>query len=353
MVAEALRGRAALWGMTGEAGRRAGIEPVADSSATGVMGLWDGLGRIPTLVHAVARLAGRVARRAPRAALLISYTELNARVGRALRRRGVPVLWCVAPQVWAWRASRTEVLASAMDRLAVLFPFETSLWRGAEVDAHYVGHPSFELARPSARSAVATSSDASVAVLPGSRPREVERLGPALIDAAAKLIDRGVVRRGVLLSSPSIPANQRRKIELLATRAGLSVRAVDGTEGAAPHLHEFQIALSASGTACLEAALAGAAPVITYRTDPLTYAVGRRLIRTPHIGLPNILLGRRAFPELLQGRAEASEIAIAAERLLSDPARTRGAVSELRARLEPPSSRPFGERVAELMRPWL
>lgn len=353
MVSRALGGGVAPWGLTGVAGRRAGIDPIADTTAAGVMGLWDGLGPGPALAAGLVRLARRARRRPPRAALLISYTELNARLGRALRHYGVKVLWCVAPQVWAWRPSRATTLARAMDRLAVLLPFEVSLWHRVGVDTRYVGHPSFELARGAESSTSSAPLRTSVAVLPGSRPREVQRLAAPLIDAGSELIRRGIADEATLLWSPSLPTPLRDRVEARARNAGLSIRVVDGTEGAAPHLHRYAVALAASGTVCLEAALAGAAPVITYRTDALTYAAARRLVRTPHVGLPNVVLGRRAFPELLQDRVEAGRIADAVEHLLSEPAATREAVTELRARLRPPSPLPFGERVAELLRPWL
>ncbi len=339
------------FGLGGPACARAGVRLEADAVGTAAMGLGDVAVRAPAIAAAAARIAAAVRRSRPRAALLVSFTELNAVVGRVLRARGVPVLWCVAPQVWAWRAGRLRTLRGALDRLAVLFPFEEALWRGAGFDARYVGHPSVE-----AVGAARTSPTRAAAVLPGSRPGEVRRLASPLCEAAARLCAGGSIDRAALLLAPGLPASAEEVARAAAARFDVPVTETAPGAGAAPRLSSFDVALTASGTASLEAALAGAAPVVAYRIGRIAFALARRLVRVRDVALPNILLGRRAFPELLQEAAAAGPIAEAARALLDGPVASGEALAwtrELGAILAPPSPEPFGERVAALVSDWL
>lgn len=361
LAARALAARgAALHGVGSEACRAAGVTLVAEGARLGAMGVRDVAARLPELAAALLRLRARVRRSPPRAALLVNATELNQRLGALLRRRGVRVLWCVAPQVWAWRPGRIEALRGACDRLAVILPFEEALWRRAGYDARYVGHPSLDVPRRprgELRAALGIAEGArAVAVLPGSRQGEVARLADPLCAAAARLVRSGAATTArVIVASGAEPRARALAVES-ARRHGIATIEGDPEHGAAPLLGAFDAALCASGTASLEAALAGAAPVVTYRMDRLSFAVARRLVRTPHIALPNVLLGRRAYPELLQDDVTPARVADAATALLLDHAEaSRGAARELHAALAIPgaSSSSFGERVAMALEDWL
>jgi len=189
-------------------------------------------------------------------------------------------------------------------------------------------------------------------VLPGSRAGEVARLAEPLCRAAARLLAEGRIRSATLVCAPGLDARAAETARASAARAGLSVTAAPVERGAATLLSGFELALCASGTASLEAALAGAAPVIAYRLDPLGYAVARRLVRVPHIALPNILLGRRVYPELIQHEVTPERIAAAAGALLDRPEVLSAARRELFEILALPSAKPFGERVADLFSSW-
>src|SRR6266545_3509174 len=136
------------FGMGGSACEQSGVELVADLRRSAAMGFTEVAARLPAVVSAYAKLASSARLERPRAAALVNYTEFNARLGRHLRRRRIPVLWCVAPQVWAWRRGRMRSISRALDRLAVILPFEERLWREAGVDAHYVGHPALDVVLP-------------------------------------------------------------------------------------------------------------------------------------------------------------------------------------------------------------
>jgi len=346
------------FGIGGRGCRAAGMETLAETSDVAAMGTLDVLRKAPALGRSIASLIERVRRDPPRAALLVNFTELNARLGRALRRRGTRVLWAVAPQVWAWRAGRIRTLHDAVDTLAVVLPFEEPLWRDAGYDARFVGHPSAEaprLPREVARARLGLGSGRVACVLPGSRAGEITRLAPLFCEAASILMARGDVDEARVLVAPWLDARARGELEREARRAGVGITEADAAHGASPLLGAFDLALCASGTACLEAALAGLPTVIGYRVDPLTYALARRLVRTPHIGLPNVLLGRRAYPELLQDEATGRSFAAAAASLLQDEPKARAAADarELRELLRPPGPGTFGARVASLLAPWL
>jgi lipid-A-disaccharide synthase len=358
LAARALAARgASLFGLGGPACRDAGVALVADGSGLGAMGLRDVAARLPALASAVIRVLDRVRRRPPRAALLVNATELNQRLGRLLRGLGVRVLWCVAPQVWAWRPRRIEALRGACDRLAVILPFEEALWRRAGYDARYVGHPSLDvphLPRNDLRIALGIAADATaIAVLPGSRAGEVSRLADPLCAAAARLVRAGAALTARMIVARGIEPRAAALASLCAARAKIPVIEGDPDHGAAPLLGAFDVALCASGTASLEAALAGAAPVVTYRMDRVSYAVARRLVRTPHIALPNVLLGRRAYPELVQDEVTEGRIAEAATALLARRGESLAAATELHATLAGAGDSRFGERVAASLEDWL
>lgn len=357
MAARAI-GADRCFGAGGPACAAAGVEIVASSSRMAAMGVADVAARLPALASGVARLLARaLSARPPRAALLVNFTELNQRLGRWLRARGTRVLWCVAPQVWAWRAGRLHSLRGAFDRLAVILPFEEALWRDAGHDADYVGHPALDVPRmdrATARAALGIDPGArAVAVLPGSRTGEITRLARPLCDAAASLVRRGDANAARVVLAPGLDPSARAIAESAARAADIAVADADPEHGAATVLPAFDASLCASGTASLEAALAGAAPTVAYRMDPIAFALAKRLVRTPHVALPNVLLRRRAFPELLQDEATAPRIEAAARAILAAPRASSEAAAELRAALAPPSGAPFGERLAELLLPWL
>lgn len=354
LVARALLARGhRVHGLAGPAARAAGVQILADSARLGAMGLGDAAFHLPALASAVARLLARAVRRPPAAAILVNATELNQRLGRLLRARGIRVIWCVAPQVWAWRRGRINAVRGAMDRLAVILPFEEALWREAGVDARYVGHPAMEakrIPRADLRARLGIRGDCrAIAVLPGSRAGEVKRLADPLAAAAARLIADGSAAAARMILAPGLDTRAAAIAEAIADRHGIEVTRGDPAEGAAPILGAFDAALCASGTASLEAAIAGCAPIVAYRLDRLSFAIARRLVRTPHIALPNVILGRRAFPELLQDEATPARIAAAGRDLLDRPGDTRAFAEEIRAALRPPSPATFGERVARLL----
>lgn len=347
------------FGIGGPALRAAGLETLFDAEPLANMGM-RALMRGSAALRAAHTLERELARRRPAAALLIGFSEFNGWLGRRLRARGVRVLWYAPPQAWAWRPWRARAVRRACHLAAVILPFEEAFWREAGVDARYVGHPGLEFvqaSRPSVRRRLSFTPRAEyIALLPGSRTQEVRRHLPAMLRAAALVrAERGALDARVVLA-PGLARRVAAWAEDEATKAGTGV-----LYGAAPGvLPAFDAALCASGTATLECALASVPPVIVYRSDAVTAWVARRLVRVEHMGLPNLLLGERAFPELLQEQVAPGDMASALQRLLDDRSRL-GACQRVRQRLIEPLVGPGADtlrpspsaRVAALLEPWL
>jgi lipid-A-disaccharide synthase len=344
-----------IFGLGGPALAHTGVELVSDLRALTALGIGEAAARGLAVVRAFATVLQSVKKRRPKAALLVGYTEFNARLAPRLRRAGMGVVWYGAPQIWAWRAGRAKTLAPFVDRMAVVLPFEERLWRDAGVDATYVGHPALEtpiLARADARRALGMTPYASgVGILPGSRPHEVRRLlGPMLAAFTLLRADRATVDARVLVAS-SLDRSTRREVQGLALQSRVATYDVDPAAGALPLLSAFDATLCASGTASLEAAIARAIPVVAYRVGLTSEIAARLFLRVPHIALPNVLLGRRAFTELVQRDVQPDKLAAAVTLALDQPAAPIAACEGLTAVLgdgAAPSA-----RVAEMLAPWL
>jgi lipid-A-disaccharide synthase len=343
------------FGLGGAALREQDVELLGDLRRWTALGFGEAAARAGGVVAAWRAVQHAVRERRPEAALLVNYTEYNARLAPRLHALGVRVLWYGAPQVWAWRPQRAHSLRRGIDRMAVMLPFEEDIWRSVGVDAHYVGHPAMEveaLARGQARAALGmTPYAATVAILPGSRPHEVRRLLAPMLDAFERVrADRASVDARVLVAS-SLDENTRSRVRDACAARRVLTYDVDPRVGAMRVLRAFDVALCASGTASLEAALAHAVPVVAYRVGVTTELVARALLRTKHVALPNVLLGRPAFAELLQREAHAGQIAEALAHSLDRRSALIAECVEV-ARALGPARTPSVE-VARMIAPWL
>jgi lipid-A-disaccharide synthase len=343
------------FGLGGPALAGVGAELVDDLRASTALGIGEAAARAGAVLRSWRRVAGAARARRPVAALLVNYSEYNARLAPVLHHAGVRVLWYGAPQVWAWRPGRTESLRRSVDRMALMLPFEEALWRRSGVDAHYVGHPALETARPDrdpARTALGmTPFAAAVAILPGSRPHEVRRLLLPMLDAYERVrVDRASVDARVLVA-PSLDSGTRRWVRAVCLDRRVGHFDVDPQLGALSVLPAFDAALCASGTASLEAALSRVVPVVVYRVGLATEITARVLVRTPHIALPNLLLGERVFSELVQREVRVDRLAAA----LGDALDRRPALLSACARVEATlgTERTPSLAVAQMLAPWL
>jgi len=346
------------FGMGGGALAREGVDLVADLGDLTALGIGEVARRAASVGLAYARVRLAVETRKPAAALLVNYTEFNAHLAEALWGSGTRVLWYGAPQVWAWRKRRAAPLRKHLDRMAVMLPFEEALWRELGVDAHYVGHPALEDRRdpiagrvPARELLGMTPFCAAAAILPGSRPHEVRRLlEPMLQGYEPVRHDRASLDARVLLAS-SLDRKTRDWARGVAGRFGVDVVDVDPRAGVAYALPAFDVALCASGTASLECALAHAVPVICYRVGWVTELGARALMTTKHIALPNILLDRAAFPELLQRDVVAPRITDVLGECLDRREELVRTCDEVLASLG--EKREASLEVARMIEPWL
>jgi lipid-A-disaccharide synthase len=349
-----------LVGMGGTRMAEAGVELMADLTRQAVVGGTEALRRLPALYRAYRSLLRRLREDAPRALVLIDFPEFNMRLGGHARRAGIPVIYFIPPQLWAWRRGRVRAIRGFARCVLAVFPFEERLYREAGVPVEFVGHPlldslPLDLDREEARGRLGVKpEECLVALLPGSRREEIHRLLPVMLEAVSILGARATSRRFVLGLAPSV---DRRPVQsLVEARQASGAPHVAIVEGRSPELmRAADLGLIASGTATLEAALLGTPMLVCYRLSRITAALARPLIRIPWISLPNIVAGRGIVPELLQDQVTGERLAAEGERLLADPgaaAAQRTAFQELRRGLgEPGVARRAARAVLEASRP--
>lgn len=338
---------ARLFGLGGPRMAEEGVELLADLRDLAVMGFAEVAGRLPFFLRLFRRLRDEMASRGADLVLPIDYPGFNLRLAGAARASGVPVLYYIAPQVWAWHRSRIRRLAKETDRLAVVLPFEEPIFREAGAHVRFVGHPLLDAAPQvigREEFCAAHGLDAGrpvLALFPGSRAQEVARHLDIFVEAAELLRRRRPELQPVIAMSGAVAAQAYDRAPF------------PKTEDPRALLAHATAALVKSGTTTLEAALAGTPMVIAYRTSRLTYALAKRLVRVDHIGLVNLVAGERLVPEFIQDEATPEALADALEPLL-DPGSPRRAVvaglERVRAALAPTDGRPPGAavRVVEL-----
>lgn len=342
------------FGVGGPRLRAAGLEALAPAEDISVMGFAEVLPRIPRILGILRALARAAAERRPKAALLVDLPDFNLRLAAKLKKLGIPVVYYVSPTIWAWRPGRARKIAKVVDRMLCILPFEERFYDGTGVSARFVGHPLAERPPPSEPARYRAelglpSTRTTIALVPGSRPSELARIFPAMLDAAERI---RALRPGAQFVVPVAPTLGRAAVEpYLAAHRTLEVTLVDG------HTEEVvgasDAALVKSGTSTLETALMLRPMVVVYKLSWLTYLVARLLVRIAHFALVNILAGRGLVPELLQREASPARMAAEIERLLGD----RGAreaqlegLREVRASLgEPGAPRRVAEEVARVM----
>lgn len=335
----ALRPDLTVWAVGGGALREAGAEIVFPSEAIAAMGPVEAARRLPALARARRLVLERFSSHRPDLFVPVDFGGLNLRLAGAARGLGIPVVYYIPPKVWAWGAKRVERLRATVDEALVILPFEEEYLTARGVQASYVGSPVLDHLAPRAF----PSEPATVGLLPGSRAGEVSRILPLLVETARLLARR---RPGLRFLVPRAPGLPRDAVEGPLRGSGL---AVDVLEGRSQEVMErSRLCLVASGTATLECAAVGAPMVVVYRVSPLTYVLGRLLVRVPFFSLPNLIAGRAVVPELLHPGPQA--VADAALALFDDgPTRAEAlrGLAEVRTRLgEPGASNRAAERIA-------
>jgi len=291
-------------GVGGEALAAQGVRILCPASELAVVGLLEVAGRLPAVFKALKDISRALKQERPQLVILVDFPDFNFWVARLAKYWRVPVMYYVSPQVWAWRTYRVRTIARLVARMGVIFPFEADFYRQRGVLAEYVGHPLVEtLPELPDRAALLEQWGLdprrfTLALLPGSRASEIERHLPAMLEAAVLVKQAIPETQFVLPLASTAPEGLVREMVEKYNALGAAFRIIEGQSYSA--LSAAHLAVVASGTATVEAALAATPFIIIYRLSPVTFAVGRLLVRVEHVGMANLLAGERLFPELLQ-----------------------------------------------------
>jgi len=324
-------------GIGGARMREAGVETLVDSADMAVVGLVEVLKHFGVIAAAFLKLKQILLHDPPSLLILIDYPGFNLRLAKVAKRAGVPVLYYISPQIWAWRQGRVKKIARLVDHMAVILPFEAPFYEQAGVPVTFVGHPMLDMVK------VAVNRDDAAAgfgldpgrmvvgLFPGSRRSEIERLLPVIIGAAVRLKGRFPHIQFVLpLASTLTEADIVPQLQAAGLGATISNARIHDL------IRACDAVISVSGTVTLEIALVGTPMVIIYRLSPLTYQVAKRLVKVDHIGLCNIVAGETVVKELIQDEANPENIADEIAKILTDDAysaRIREKLATVRARL--------------------
>jgi lipid-A-disaccharide synthase len=333
-----------VFGFGGPRLRAAGADLVGSYDGVSVTGLTEAAGVLRRAWDMLRRLRDAAASRRPDVFVAIDFPDFNLRLLPGIHALGIPIVYYVSPQLWAWRPGRLETLRRHVTRMAVIFPFERDLYERAGVPVEFVGHPLIDRAVPTSGReawlpAVGLSTDRPVvALLPGSRPNEVRRILPALIAAVPGIVKQVSGVQFVVARAPNLDNDLFARFEDVR-RASVPLAIVEGA--ADDVLAAADVVVTASGTATVQTALHGRPMVIVYGLSPLTYAIGRRFVRVPSYGMPNLIAGRPIVPELIQQNLTPENVVRETVSLLTDAARAdrvRTDLAEVRRALGEPGA---------------
>jgi len=337
MLIEELRNQLAISGRTagfvGMGGPRmvaAGLAPIVSAEDMAVMGITEVVRHLPRIYREFRRLKASIRNHRPDVAVLIDFPDIHFRLAEEFHRLGIPVIFFVSPQLWAWKKKRIRLVQKYVTKMLVIFPFEEPFYREHGVEAEFVGHPLADLPPPEvtreqfARQSGLNPSRTWIGLLPGSRPKEIGDNLPQMLAAARILTLRGPRAAGsrkefefIIPLAPTLNASQRKMLAGLVRHhgEGLPVHMVDDARAALLHARASVVA---SGTATVEAALIGNPFVVVYRVSTLTYEIARRIVKVPFVAMANLIAGKMVVPELIQNDFTAGNIVRQIEPLLPD-----------------------------------
>ena len=367
-------------GMGGQRMVAAGLDRIVRAEDMAVMGITEVVRHLPRIYREFRRLKHAIRERRPSLAILIDFPDIHFKLAEEFHRLGIPVLFFVSPQLWAWKKHRIKLVQRFVDRMLVIFPFEEPFYRERGVHAEFVGHPLADLPLPTvsreyfAMCNYLRSDHTWIGLLPGSRMKEISDNLPTMLAAAHLLVRQNPEEAydfALPLASTITLDDRRRVLRILKKHgAGLTVRLIDdenaGSEasevalrttsgagsGARATLLHARASIVASGTATVEAALIGNPFVVVYRVSPVTYAIAKRVVSVPHVAMANLIAGKRAVPELIQYDFTASNIVRELQPLLPDGPPRQSMMQDLqRVRallIRPGNTQGAIDRVAEI-----
>ncbi|OPY14394.1 MAG: Lipid-A-disaccharide synthase [Syntrophus sp. PtaB.Bin001] len=339
-----------FYGVGGGKLKAAGVDLWANVADMAVVGLTEVLPKLRMILGVMKRLKKSMRSLKPDLVILIDYPDFNLPLARSAKKNGIPVLYYISPQIWAWRKGRIQTIRRVVDRMAVILPFEEAIYRQAGVDAFFVGHPLLDVVRPNTSRSETLSrlglqeNVPTVALLPGSRKGEVNRLLPNMLKAAQ------ILKENIKSIQFLLPVADTLDMEwisgLIAKENSPEVKLIQGATYDA--VAAADVAVVVSGTATLETALLGTPLIVIYSVSSLTYIIGRMLISVEHIGLVNIVAGKTVAPELIQHEANPNRIAAEVLSILNDSGRRKAVQEELSLLREKLGQPGAARRVAQM-----
>ena len=335
---------AEIFGFGGPRLKAAGGDLLGDFTRFSVTGLTEALRVVPRSLAMLRRLVQTARERRPDVFVAIDFPDFNFRLMASLRRLGIPVVYYVSPQLWAWRPGRMKTMQAGVDRVLVIFPFEEEIYRKAGVDVRFVGHPLVDLAKPGqprssfVRDRGLVPEAPTVALLPGSRPNEVERTVPVMVAALPLIRAKVPDVQFMVACAPNIEDWQFAPLMTAGEGAHRPVLVHDRSDDI---IASSDVAITASGTATVQCALHERPMVVVYRLSPLTYRLGKPFVKVDTYAMPNLVAGRRIVPELIQDDFTPERVAEETVSFLTDRARhaqTREALRRVREQLGAPGA---------------
>ncbi|MEW6369125.1 MAG: lipid-A-disaccharide synthase [Acidobacteriota bacterium] len=326
-----------VFGLGGSALATQGVELLARNEQTAVTGILEVLSHVRLIYRAFRRLVAEAKDRRPDLAVLIDYPDFNLRLARKLNGMNIPVMYYISPQVWAWRKGRIRQIKRLVKLMLVILPFEEEFYREAGVPVSFVGHPLVDVVRPAMsrdeffRTLSLDPAVPLITLLPGSRRKEIGHHLPVLTSALGLL---KAPHQALVVKAPTA---DRKQIESLARNS--HIRVIEA--GIYDAMSHADLVLTSCGTATVETALCGTPMIAYYRLSPLTYVIGKPLVRVHTYAMCNILAGRRVVPELIQREFTPERVASEADRMLADrqyAQEIRVALQRIRERLGPPGA---------------
>jgi lipid-A-disaccharide synthase len=338
-----------FFGVGGEGLERRGMKILYRSQSLSVVGITEVFFKLGSILNTLQGLKRSLDQEKPDLVILIDFPDFNLRLAKIAHRRGIPILYYISPQVWAWRPKRIKLIARLVKKMVVLFPFEVPLYEAAGVDVEWVGHPLLDIVKPTLPKDKAFQKFGldpkrrTIGLLPGSRIHEVQKLLPPLL-ASAHLLQKEIP--DLQFAIPLAPGLSKTILSSWMENISVPVNVVEGYTYDVMNLSELLI--TASGTATLEGAILGKPMVIIYRVSLPSYWIGRAMVRVDHIGLVNLVAEREIAPELIQKDVNPQRIADEAFRILKDPILSRKmteCMDEVRQKLGEPGATQRAARI--------
>jgi len=327
--------------------KRAGVRVLVDASELSVVGITEAIAKIPILLKGIGIAKKLLKSLRPDLLILIDFPDFNLHLAATAKKLGIPVLYYISPQIWAWRRGRVNKIRKLVDHVAVILPFEEAFYKTCGIPVTFVGHPLLDLDLSGAGTVTGNGEPDRLVIglLPGSRDKEITRHLPLMMDASRILSERFNDIQFIVSHAPSVKRNHIEAI-IQDYPGNADFNVIDDPVGNI--FRQCKLVVAASGTVTLEAAISGTPLVIVYKVSPISYWLGKILIRVKHIGLANLIAGREVVPELLQKAASSKNIADTVSRMLSDEAgltRLKNDLYGIKAALGSPGA---SDRVADI-----